>query len=254
MKKLLKIGVVVLILGLIALGIGFINHGNKNVTFYGSRPQVSSKASSRTVKVNRKFSQVDVDVSTANVTVTRGNKFQIIYHGKNAPQIDVKNGRATIRQTGGNSNGFKLSSSESYGTDTVTIVLPAGTQLAGKIHVSEGDLVVNKTSLKQLTAAVEEGDVRLMNVVTDGGKITLNEGDFTAHQLTVNHHFKVANDEGDNTVQGVSADGYYLQTDEGDNTLFHHEEDGDDSSVLQKNSHATNVLTLVTSEGDNSIH
>ena len=254
MRRLFKVGIVILVVGLVALGVGFFKHGNQNVTFNGSRPQITQTQRNRTVKVNRSFHKVDVDVATADVTVTRGKKFQIIYRGKNVPQISVKHGQATIHQTSSTGNAFKWSSNNSYGADTVTIVLPDGADLAGKMHLDEGDLVINKVTANQLMAAVEEGDVSLLNVTADGGKITLDEGDFMARQLTVNHHFKVVNEEGDNTVHGVSADGYFLKTDEGENTLFHQTQDSDDRTVLRQNSHTSNVLTLISSEGDNSVH
>ncbi|WP_405077334.1 hypothetical protein ACIUDV_08630 [Limosilactobacillus reuteri] len=38
MKKVFKVGVIVLILGVILLGIGFFNNGNKAVYFENNRP------------------------------------------------------------------------------------------------------------------------------------------------------------------------------------------------------------------------
>ena len=40
MKKVFKVGVIVLILGVILLGIGFFNNGNKAVYFENNRPAI----------------------------------------------------------------------------------------------------------------------------------------------------------------------------------------------------------------------
>lgn len=257
MKKLFKVGAVVLVIGLIALGIGFFNHGNNQVVFNSTGPHIMKRQATRTIKVSHEFHNLNIDLSTANLNVVQGKKFQIVYHGINAPQVTVKNGTATIHQPGSGNNSFtwSWSSNVNAGDDTVTIVVPQGTTLAGKIRMSEGDLFATNISLQNVSTTVEEGDARFNNVLADGGQLNLDEGDFTAHHLTVQNHFKVVNDEGDNTVVGVTADGYYLRTDEGDNTLFHHEQDDDDdSAVLKQNNHAANVLTLISSEGDNSVH
>lgn len=254
MKRLFQVGLAILIVGLIALGVGGFSHGNKAVSFEGTKPVIVNKTWTRSKVVNKEFHQINADLSSADVTIVRGNKFQIIYHGKNVPKIQVKNGQATIKQDATDRQvGFHWSSSH-YGNDTVTIVVPKGVKLSGRLSLSQGDLYLNNVELDQLTSSIDEGDVAVNNVNANSSQFKLSEGDFRAHRLTVHHHCKVVNDEGDNTVRGVSAEGYYLRTDEGDNSLFHQEQDGEDQTVLQKNSHATNVLTLISSEGDNSIH
>ena len=254
MKRLFQVGLAILIVGLVVLGIGWFNHGNKAVSLDGTKPVMVNQKWTHSKVVNKQFHQINADLTSADVTIVRGNKFQIIYHGRNIPKIQVNNGQATIKQDDTDRlNGFHWSSSH-HGSDTVTIVIPKGVQLSGHLHLSQGDLYLNNVELNQLNGSVEEGDVTINNVTVSSSQFKLSEGDFLAHKLTVNHHCKVVNDEGDNTVRGVSAEGYYLRTDEGDNSLFHQEQDGEDQTVLQKNSHATNVLTLISSEGDNSIH
>ena len=261
MKRLFQIGLGVLVVGLIDLGFGYWNHGNKSVKFNNNRrPEIIQQTASskkQTIHISKNFNRMKLNITTADVKVTSGDKFQIIYHGTNKPQISVKNGQAIINQSHVSSkhwtkfSGISFMSVESDTNDEITIVIPKNEQISGSLYLSEGDLIVNDTSLSNLNIKLSEGDANFSNVLVTGGKLSLTEGDFNARHLTVNKHFKVENDEGDNTVMGIKADGYYLSADEGDNDLFSRSQE--DGGKLMKNFHAANILSLSTSEGDNTV-
>ncbi len=102
MKRIFKIGVIVLILGVILLGIGFFNNGNKAVYFENNRPAIFH-SHTKTISTNKAFERIDISASTANVIVREGKKYQITYSGisRHTPAVTVHNNVASIRQTGG---------------------------------------------------------------------------------------------------------------------------------------------------------
>ena len=67
MKRMFKIGWLVLIVGLVALMVGYLNHGDRDVDFHNGRPRVQRQASWQLT--NRRFDKVDLDVTTANVRI-----------------------------------------------------------------------------------------------------------------------------------------------------------------------------------------
>ena len=60
MKRMFKIGWLVLIVGLVALMVGYLNHGDRDVDFHNGRPRVQRQASWQLT--NRRFDKVDLDV------------------------------------------------------------------------------------------------------------------------------------------------------------------------------------------------
>ena len=102
MKKVFKVGVIVLILGVILLGIGFFNSGNKAIYFENNRPAIFH-SHTKTISTNKAFERIDISALTANVIVREGKKYQITYSGisKHSPAVTVHNNVASIRQTDG---------------------------------------------------------------------------------------------------------------------------------------------------------
>ena len=91
MKRIFKIGVIVLILGVILLGIGFFNSGNKAIYFENNRPAIFH-SHTKTISTNKAFERIDISALTANVIVREGKKYQITYSGisRHTPAVTVQ--------------------------------------------------------------------------------------------------------------------------------------------------------------------
>lgn len=246
MKRMFKIGWLVLVVGLVALMVGYLNHGDRDVDFHNGRPQVQRQASWRLT--NRRFDKVNLDVTTANVRIKRGVAFRVSYHGltKNKPLV-VKKGQTLVIKQSTSSGGFFFNVNGF--DDQLTITLPRDAQITGgTIKLGSGDLDIDGVDLTNTKIDVASGDVDLTNLVLNGGQAELNSGDFTAHQLRVNGYYRVNNDSGDNEAHTASIDGYRLQTTSGDNAVNGRDRDQD---TVEDNMTANNTLELITQSGDN---
>ena len=89
MKKMLKIGGGLLLVGLVLLLIGLFNHGNRIVTFQSGRPTiVSTKKQTAHVIPQGNPQKIHVDATGAQVTIRRGTKYQVSFSGRQPrPQI-----------------------------------------------------------------------------------------------------------------------------------------------------------------------
>ncbi|MCH3922127.1 DUF4097 family beta strand repeat-containing protein [Limosilactobacillus sp.] len=249
MKKMFKFGWLVLIVGLVALAIGYFNHGAQNVTFENGRPVVQRQASWNLT--SKHFKRVDLDVDSANVTIKHGNKFKVSYRGldRNKPTVTVKNKTLRVRQSGTRSYNGSVFSVNGI-SDHLTITLPYDAQIkGGRIALNSGELAVNGVDLTHVKLTNESGDVDLSDLTLNGGQTNLSSGEFDAHSLTITGHYAVQNDSGDNEAHAISADGYRLKSDSGDNEV--NGQDKDDQSVVEENMNAANTLELITTSGDN---
>lgn len=250
MKKVFKIGWVVLIIGLIALGIGFFNGGNKTVYFDGNRPQIVHNRVHH-LSANKEFERIDISASTANVVIRAGKKYQVAYYGMggHVPAATVHNRVVSIRQSGGASYVFSLNSYRDQ--DLIVITIPHDQALAGRIQLDSGNLTVKGINLENANVEVDSGNVDYQQVTLNNGQTNIQSGNFDGQQLTVHGHYTVKNDSGDNTVTNTTVDGYYLKTDDGDNEL-----NGEDkgTSTLAENDTANNVLRLINQSGDNEVN
>lgn len=251
MKKVFKVGVIVLILGVILLGIGFLNNGNKTVYFENNRPAIFHPHT-KTISTNKAFERIDISASTANVVIREGKNYQITYSGisKHTPAITVHNNVASIRQTGSFPLVFNFNEYQPH-QDLIIVTIPHDQALAGRIYLESGDLTVSKIKMDNIDVNSGAGDVEYRQVTLRGGSTKLSSGNFTGHNLTVQGHYTVNNQSGNNTVTNTTVDGYFLKTDAGDNEL-NGEDKGEES--LHQNDNAENVLRLITQSGDNEVN
>lgn len=246
MKRMFKIGWLILLVGLVALLVGYLNHGDRNVEFAEGRPQMQHQGTWRLT--DKHFTRLDLDVPSADVTIKRGTKFAVRYQGtrRNQPQATVKDGVLTIRQSVVSHAFFSV-----HGVnDQLIITVPRDVTINdGTIEMGSGDLVIDGVDLTNTKLEVASGDVDLNQLTVTAGQARLNSGGFTAHGLQIRGHYRVKNDSGDNEVHGTAVDGYRLQTSSGDNTVNDH--DYDDQDTVEENMTAPNTLELITQSGDN---
>lgn len=251
MKKTFKVGLIVLILGMILLGIGFFNNGDKAVYFENNRPAIF-RSHTKELSTNKTFERIDISASTANVLIREGKKYQISYSGINnhAPAVTVHNNVASIRQSGGFPLVLNFNNYQSH-QDLIIVTIPHDQALAGRIHLDSGDLTASNVKLDNIDVTNSAGDVEYRQVILRGGNTKLSSGNFIGWDLTVQGHYTVNNQAGDNTVTKTTVDGYFLKTDAGDNEL-NGEDKGEE--LLHQNDDAENVLRLITQSGDNEVN
>ena len=246
MKRMFRIGWLVLIVGLVALLVGYLNHGDRNIEFAGGRPQLQHQGTWRLAR--KHFDRLEVDVPSADVTIKRGSKFAVSYQGtrRNRPRVTVKDGSLTINQSGNDHFFFSVHGAN----DRLVIIVPHDATInGGTVKLGSGNLAVDGVDLTNTDLVVASGDVNLSQLTVNSGQARLNSGDFTAHELRVQGHYRVRNDSGDNEAHVTAVDGYRLQTSSGDNTVNGH--DYDDQDAVEENMTAVNTLELVTQSGDN---
>lgn len=251
MKKLFKIGWLLILVGGIVLAVGYFNHGNRAIYIANGRPAVVRRHA-RKLSNNGKFERVDITATTANVIISQGDQYQISYYGTgHVPTATVHNNVASIRQQGGAVMHFVLFDYPSTSQDLIVITVPRDQALAGRIRLESGNLTVKNISLDNADVDVEDGDVNYQQVTLRNGNTKLISGDFTGDNLTIQGHYTVNNESGDNTVTATTTDGYFLKTTDGENDL-----NGEDkgSTTLHQNDQAANVLSLITKAGDNQIN
>lgn len=143
MKKTFKIGLGILVIGIVLMVVGFAGHGMKNVSFKGATPVIEKQVTKKLSTA--KFNRVNLTSSSANVLIKTGSKFSISYQGSNArlPKVTVTNQSATIHQ----GEAYGTFFSYNNGDDTIIITVPKGTKLAGKLDVADGDLSITNVDL-----------------------------------------------------------------------------------------------------------
>lgn len=244
MKKLFKVSLGILLVGIVLMIIGFCGHGANSIGFKEGRP-VIVKSVQRTLSSNKRFNQLQLTTTTADVTIKTGKQFKVTYSGESQrlPQLSLKNGILTIKQR------------EQYGVfisndsdDHLTITVPRGTKIGGQL-TTDGDLDITGVDLQNATVKVD-GDASYHHLTVNGGQTKLTSGDFTSHNVTFRNRYTIKNEDGDNQIDNSRADGFVLRTVDGNNKL-----DGVDhgSQEMSQNAGAQNVLYLINKDGDNTV-
>lgn len=202
MKRGLKMLILAIAIILVILGTLKVQDMNK-----AGSEQVIQK-----VLTNRKFNQVKVDTSNANIKVKRGSHYRVLFEGRQKllPKVEVKNKRLIVEDKDGikvvNGNLFDLFKKHSV-VPQITIELP-------------------NEKLKNIEIDNSNGSVTVQGVAVSQGEIDLSNGN-----IMVDHS---------------TADGYDLDTSNG-----HVEINGSNKGdSYSKNDKARRVLSIDNSNGD----
>lgn len=270
MRKTIKVGITLLIVGVILLIIGIANNGFQSVYWQKGFHLVDQQEQTyHPKKITR------ITLNTANdIVIKRGDTATIhVAATKKLPTVTTKDGHVTITSKTSSSNisGFMFSDVDKLNTTTITIPknttldwIKDGTQQTGDVRIQ--DLNVDRL---ELTA--DDNDVSLSNVtMTRTPQIvaeSLSLTDVTAPSLNVTGddvHInqgrfergasKITSDDGDISIADSRFKTARVHAEEGDIRLSQNRvasltasaETGDIS--LNQN-HATN-LTATTEEGD----
>lgn len=198
----MKMLILAIVIMLVILGILKVQDMNK-----ASSEQVVQK-----VLTNRKFNQVKVDTSNANIKVKQSNHYRVLFEGRHKllPKVEVKNKQLIVEDKDGikvvNGNLFDLFKKHSV-VPQITIELP-------------------DEKLKNIEIDDSNGSVTVQGVAVSQGEIDLSNGN-----IMVDHS---------------TADGYDLDTSNG-----HVEINGSNKGdSYSKNDKARRVLSIDNSNGD----
>lgn len=271
MKKTIKVGFILLIVGVILAFVGWMVGGEKP-TVITKRFKPMLVDSVKTSKRVSKFININIDVNDGNITLKKGNKFGVKYigNGRNTPSIKVVNDKLSV--TGSNENNgiiFSWGNVSEYKDPEIEITVPKKHKLSnikfssgiGDVSVSDiqidkltldqsnGDTNLSNNKLKELYIKNDNGDVNVDKVNLDSGKIVLSDGDFTMNGGRLMSKLSIHNEDGDNLIKGVKAKSYFLSSNDGDNTI---------NNVTSENTmdiHKGKLphITLVNEDGDNTI-
>ena len=174
--------------------------------------KASSEQVVQKVLTNRKFNQVKVDTSNANIKVKQGNYYRVLFEGRHKllPKVEVKNKQLIVEDKDGikvvNGNLFDLFKKHSV-VPQITIELP-------------------DEKLKNIEIDDSNGSVTVQGIAVSQGEIDLSNGN-----IMVDHS---------------TADGYDLDTSNG-----HVEINGSNKGdSYSKNDKARRVLSIDNSNGD----
>lgn len=202
MKRGLKMLILAIAIILVILGTLKVQDMNK-----AGSEQVVQK-----VLTNRKFNQVKVDTSNANIKVKGGSHYRVLFEGRQKllPKVEIKNKQLIVEDKDGikvvNGNLFDLFKKHSV-VPQITIELP-------------------DEKLKNIGIDNSNGNVTVQGVAVSQGEIDLSNGN-----IMVDHS---------------TADGYDLDTLNG-----HVEINGSDKGdSYSKNDKARRVLSIDNSNGD----
>lgn len=198
----MKMLILAIVIMLVILGILKVQDMNK-----ASSEQVVQK-----VLTNRKFNQVKVDTSNANIKVKQGNHYRVLFEGRHKllPKVEVKNKQLIVEDKDDikvvNRNLFDLFKKHSV-VPQITIELP-------------------DEKLKNIEIDDSNGSVTVQGIAVSQGEIDLSNGN-----IMVDHS---------------TADGYDLDTSNG-----HVEINGSNKGdSYSKNDKARRVLSIDNSNGD----
>jgi len=151
---------IIIVLSIIAgcymhLSKGGFNIGKKN-------SGKSGNASSEVIKIDKGFSEIEIDVDIADLTFEYGDKYCVEYDYKdyNPPKVNVDGNTLQISEKAGVKN-FNTTDADC----SITIIIPKGTVLEDiSIKLDCGNIEFSDLQCEDLTISADLGNVELSNI------------------------------------------------------------------------------------------
>ena len=201
----MKMLILAIVIMLVILGILKVQDMNK-----ASSEQVVQK-----VLTNRKFNQVKVDTSNANIKVKQGNHYRVLFEGRHKllPKVEVKNKQLIVEDKDGikvvNGNLFDLFKKHSVVLQ-ITIELPDEKLKNIEIDDSNGSVTVQGVAVSQGEIDPSNGNIMVDHSTADGydldtsnGHVEINgsnKGDSYSKNDKARRVLSIDNSNGDITV------------------------------------------------------
>lgn len=197
----MKMLILAIVIMLVILGILKVQDMNK-----ASSEQVVQK-----VLTNRKFNQVKVDTSNANIKVKQGNHYRVLFEGRHKllPKVEVKNKQLIVEDKDGikvvNRNLFDLFKKHSV-VPQITIELPDEKLKNIEIDDSNGSVTVQGVAVSQGEIDLSNGNIMVDHSTADGYDLDTskingsNKGDSYSKNDKARRVLSIDNSNGDITV------------------------------------------------------
>ncbi|MFC6288957.1 DUF4097 family beta strand repeat-containing protein [Levilactobacillus angrenensis] len=265
MKRTTKIAIVLVVLGTILTGIGWLNHGNKGVVWSSQARRFEVIHHSTTTYQPAAYDKIVIDAH-APVTIESGetSRVRISHVGDAQGQLRAKVDHGTLTISGSNATEHLSNTIFGFSDDDyrqgVHITVPRDQQLAAVTLKRGWSVLLQSLRTKQLDAHISDDlslyDVtvdRNVNVQSSNGDVWVNN--LRARQLKLqaengdvgmnnsrltSRHNQVNAANGDLRVTKNTLGGGRLQTDNGDIHLL--------------NNRLDRVLTAKTADGDITAH
>lgn len=163
--------ILAIVIMLVILGILKVQDMNK-----ASSEQVVQK-----VLTNRKFNQVKVDTSNANIKVKQSNHYRVLFEGRHKllPKVEVKNKQLIVEDKDGikvvNRNLFDLFKKHSV-VPQITIELPDEKLKNIEIDDSNGSVTVQGVAVGQGEIDLSNGNIMVDHSTADGYDLDTSNG------------------------------------------------------------------------------
>ena len=201
----MKMLILAIVIMLVILGILKVQDMNK-----ASSEQVVQK-----ILTNRKFNQVKVDTSNANIKVKQSNHYRVLFEGRHKllPKVEVKNKQLIVEDKDGikvvNGNLFDLFKKHSV-VPQITIELPDEKLKNIEIDDSNGSVTVQGVAVSQGEIDPSNGNIMVDHSTADGydldtsnGHVEINgsnKGDSYSKNDKARRVLSIDNSNGDITV------------------------------------------------------
>ncbi|HAT54376.1 MAG TPA: hypothetical protein DCW31_03900 [Lactobacillus sp.] len=255
MKRTLKIGITVLIIGLIMVATGMFTHSFKDVTFnqHGRPEEVQVKQVNKKVKA---FDAISVDLKSDQIRIKEGDTSRVEINSpeKAMPTVKSVGHKLVITQSRGDNSvtgwsfgdnpegefGFGDYKTTRHPGHTVVVTVPRGTKLSS-INVKSRD-----------------GAVRITDVTADKVSASSTEDDVMLEHMTVNQPVKASSSDANVYVTGMTLNKPTLKSAEGDISLKNVQLNQGSISLADGNFTMTDggftgIVNVTNDDGDNTI-
>lgn len=275
MKKMFKLGIGVLILGIILVLIGMSSSEDKSVFFKNARPVLYSRYEAekyQTLKQKisnpQEIQNLSLDINNANLVIKPGKEYSLKYQGwSDAPVVSVNNGILQVKTSSNEQQfvnrivGLFFGFGKTVKNDTLVLTIPqdvkfktvrlvAGANYEAKVNLKElkvqqfdvvGSMDVLNLDSCNLDAAnvdISGSNAKLNNTILLSGKLTFDDVNLNVLASTLKD-VALVNDSGDIEYSNVSLDKGSLNT--------------SDSYFKMSNSNIANGYTVVNQSGETNI-
>lgn len=242
MKKMLKTGLLFLLVGFVLAGIGVANGGLQTVVWGDGQPQVRTATTKKTTSKVSAFHSIQADITDGDVIVRPGNDYQVTINGLSRKDfsIQVRQGKLTITQPITHDQYFSMRVFDFERGHQVVITVPHNTKLQSvSLAAKDGDVTLSEQTMTDLAIDSSDGDVTLTTAVVSGtttikaldGDVTVNDSQLQKTGLTSR--------DGDVVLRQVTLTGGTIDLSDGDFTAH--------DSIFNK------TVRVSNSDGDNTV-
>lgn len=272
MKKYYIITSIVLFIGMVMTGVGFVNGGLKNIELRDGHVAVADYGDEDVTKTVKPFKKLVIDTQDDNVKILYGDKYSVKTTGFENKEATINSSNDTLEVTHHNRDGEIGVTLIPSDEDGIEITIPRNTKLDDvKIDSQSGMLDINDDLVSVLKVRASDTSVNLNNVkLKSTSFIDVNDGDINAHNSKFTDT-SITNADGDMNFQQVDFHGHNnLSTTDGDINITQLADvgiifnGGEDSEITYqgRESHGTfkqnetnsNLINISAQDGDVEIH